>query len=267
MAIQNIKIIGRIISLLKIFKLKNVKSVLKKLFPFITPNNNINKIYAKLAHLGLIGLICVTILKFNYQPNMHQNQQAKLELFENNLLHLKRIAQVDWQRCYHIKKTITIIDQFNPKMKSQLKLRIAEEIYEMSYKYGNLDVELICATITHETAHSWNPNIVSPAEAIGLMQILPITGAFLAKEEGIPYYKIETILHDPILNIRLGCRYLSSLVKAYQIDGGLAAYNGGERRAERWVKNGRAEGILHEETAIYVPSILKIYEEYREMSI
>jgi soluble lytic murein transglycosylase len=144
-------------------------------------------------------------------------------------------------------------------------MKIANEIYQMSKRYSNLEIELICATITHETALTWDPDIVSPANAIGLMQIIPPTGRSLANKQGLEFDKIETTLFDPIINIQLGCRYLSKLIAAYNLDGGLAAYNGGMKRAESWVRNGRAKGILHEETDRYVPSILKIYEEFKRM--
>jgi soluble lytic murein transglycosylase len=95
----------------------------------------------------------------------------------------------------------------------------------MSKKYPNLDIDFISATITHESAKTWNPNVISKVGARGLMQVMPATGAFLAAEEGINWTSTRDVLHDPIYNIRLGCRYLSQLVSAYEHKGGLAAYN------------------------------------------
>jgi soluble lytic murein transglycosylase-like protein len=206
------------------------------------------------------------ILKFNYyQIEIDRQQQGHIDDLYKNLILIKNISQIEWERFNNIKKIVNIIDQFNHQMEYELKLTIANEIYQMSKRYNNLDIELICATITHETALTWNPAIVSPANAIGLMQIIAPTGCLLAKEEGIEFDKIETILFDPILNINLGCRYLSKLVGVYSLDGGLAAYNGGMKRAETWLRNGRAKGILREETDKYVPSILKIYQEFRRL--
>jgi len=231
-------------------------------------NNMLNKFYYKLAYFCLIVISCVLILKFNiFQCKIDKQQHGQLENFTRALMNVKKIAQIEWDRHNNMKKIITIIDRYNSKMEYDLKQKIANEIYEMSNRYRNLDIDLICATITHETAQTWNPKIVSPANAIGMMQIIPATGFFLAKEEGIEFRKIEGILSDPIINIRLGCRYLSSLIAAYNIDGGLAAYNGGMKRAEKWVRNGRIKGILHEETEYYVPSILKFYEQYQQMTI
>jgi soluble lytic murein transglycosylase len=96
------------------------------------------------------------------------------------------------------------------------------------------------------------------------MQIMPATGRMLAEAEGLPWDSPEASLYDPILNIRLGCRYLSGLVQAYSVDGGLAAYNGGEWRAERWLKANRDYEVLALETRGYVPAILKIYDRLRQ---
>ncbi len=188
-----------------------------------------------------------------------------LDRISTEMTQATAIARVDQQRQYTMNKITTIINFYNPKMTEVLKRQIAREIYEMTMKYSNLDLELICATITHETGLTWDPRAVSPVNAMGLMQIMPATGIVLAKEEGLEIDRIERWLFDPIINIRLGCRYLSQLIEAYHLDGGLAAYNGGMRRAELWLRNGRAKGILHHETDRYVPSILKIYQVYQNM--
>jgi soluble lytic murein transglycosylase-like protein len=49
------------------------------------------------------------------------------------------------------------------------------------------------------------------------------------------------------------------------LEAGLAGYNGGDRQAKRWQRGGRANGELHPETANYVPSVLKEYNEYRKL--
>jgi soluble lytic murein transglycosylase len=215
----------------------------------------------------LATLFFATLGFCNFRMAAQQQQQKQIERADLAVQCLLAAAKVDSARQQSIRKIVSIIARYNPAMAEPMKFKIAEEVYRMSLKYSNLDVELICATITHESGRSWNPLAVSRVGALGLMQIMPLTGRDLAIDEGIAWTSAEETLFDPVLNIRLGCRYLSALVGAYNVDGGLAAYNGGERRAERWVRNGRAHGILHEETAFYVPSILKIYEQYRRMSI
>ncbi len=194
----------------------------------------------------------------------HEDELQRIVELQPPLSALRATVQFDSVRRVTLDKVLGIIDQYNLKMPSDLKLKIADEIYLMNLKYRNLDVELICATITHETGHTWNPRSLSWAGARGLMQIMPATGRMLAEAEGLAWDSPEEVLFDPILNIRLGCRYLSGLVLAYSIDGGLAAYNGGEKRAERWLREDRRDDILAQETRIYVPAILKIYDRFRE---
>ncbi|MFQ5825075.1 MAG: lytic transglycosylase domain-containing protein [bacterium] len=176
---------------------------------------------------------------------------------------LKSFATIDQIRKENIEKVISVINRYNPTMDEESKFKIASEISDVSMKYNNLDVDLICATITHESALTWDPTVVSNAGAMGLMQVMPSTGEFLAEIEGIEWTAPEEILFNPILNIRLGSRFLSSLIELYQIDGGLAAYNGGGKRAAMWLEQNRAQGILYDETQKYVPAVLALYEQFR----
>ena len=192
------------------------------------------------------------------QPNA-----KKITSLEMMLQDLRSSMNIDSVRQYNIQRIMAIIDQYNATMPSGQKYEIANEIYNMSIKYENLDVDLICATITHESAGTWSPEIVSQAGAMGLMQIMPTTGMFVAVYEDVTWTSAEDVLFNPIYNIRIGSRYLSSLVSLYDVDGGLAAYNGGERRAAIWLVSGKADGVLYKETAKYVPAIMKLYTEYQ----
>jgi len=218
----------------------------------------------QIARAGLLLALGVMIAGFYFHVQyVHRQQQKQILQLHGKLQRLKTMAQVDGARQQHIRRIGALIDRFNRKMASELKFRIAAEIYEMSRKYSRLEVELICATITHESGRTWNPEAISPAGALGLMQILPSTGIYLAKAEGLTWTSAESILFDPIYNLRLGCRYLAELISTYGVEAGLAAYNGGDRQAKLWLQGGRANQLLHAETAYYVPAILRIYEEYR----
>ncbi len=209
-----------------------------------------------------IVITSLTLVSFSFKFFTLDKATQRLSEIESALIELKAALNVDSVRQYYIQKVIALIDRYNKSMPAEMKYNIANEIYEMSVKYSNLDVDLICATITHESAFTWNPKIVSRAGAMGLMQIMPATGMFLAESEGIPWTSAEDVLFDPVYNIRLGCRYLSTLISMYNIEGGLAAYNGGERRAALWLQKGKDDRVLWEETRSYVPAILKLYQEY-----
>lgn len=187
----------------------------------------------------------------------------QLHLMRSRALAGNRMIRMNEERQASIDKVVQIISRYNRTMSDSLKYAVAAEIYRMSQKYPNLNVDFICATITHESAKTWDPKVVSRAGALGLMQVMPMTGAFLAVEEGIPWTSAEEVLFDPILNIRLGCRYLNEMVTLYEHDGGLAAYNGGPKRAAMWIANNRDDAILWEETRNYIPAVLKLYEHFR----
>ncbi|HEV2132256.1 MAG TPA: lytic transglycosylase domain-containing protein, partial [Longimicrobiaceae bacterium] len=76
---------------------------------------------------------------------------------------------------------------------------------------------------------------VSPAGAVGLMQVMPATGRGLARAAGIANFDPQ-MLRQPETNVRLGTRFLADLQRRY---GGratdvFAAYNAGPGRLVRW---------------------------------
>jgi soluble lytic murein transglycosylase len=222
---------------------------------------------ARIMKVVSIVALCALVIGFSFQSfRIYNAQEDKISELERALQDLRAAMNIDSVRQYSIQKVIAIVNRFNPNMDSAKKYEIANTIYEMSVKYPNLDIDLICATITHESARTWNPETVSQAGAMGLMQVMPMTGVYIAKYEDINWSSPEEILFNPVFNIRIGCRYLSSLISEYNVDGGLAAYNGGEKRAALWVKSGHAAGILWDETSFYVPSVKNLYKQYREMN-
>ncbi len=120
----------------------------------------------------------------------------------------------------------------------------------------------------------FNPTITSPANAIGLTQLLPSTARALARELGVGFSVSR--LTDPAYNIRLGSRYLADRIE--QFDGSLilaiASYNAGPARVRQWLDNigdprqGRdpvdwIELIPVEETRNYVQRVLEATQIYR----
>ncbi|MBD3384957.1 transglycosylase SLT domain-containing protein [candidate division KSB1 bacterium] len=210
-------------------------------------------------HISVFSLVIAGVVYFDKTHSTLTDIEEKVYLSE-------KINSIDSTRISSIERIVQIISKYNPEMEAGLKQDIANEIYLMSQKYTNLNINFICATITHESARSWKPQVISNAGAMGLMQVMPTTGAFLAAEEGISFTSKE-ILYDPIINIRLGCRYLSQLVAMYEHDGGLAAYNGGPYRAEMWIESNKNYNILFAETRDYVPAVLELYQQFRSEQV
>jgi soluble lytic murein transglycosylase len=134
---------------------------------------------------------------------------------------------------------------------------------------NNLDPYMVASLIRQES--EFNPNVISYANAYGLMQIEPSTGKQLAREEGIAHFQTFQLL-DPQMNIRLGCRYLRQMLDKV---GGVpeyafAAYNAGDNRVTDWESAGPysgidefVESIPFTQTREYVEAILRNEETYR----
>ena len=120
---------------------------------------------------------------------------------------------------------------------------------------------------------TFNYLITSPANACGLLQIIPPTAKKLAAAEGIQNFS-QNLLYNPYMNIRLGVRYLKDLLVEYENDPMyvLANYNAGPRPAKRWQAAGkemtwdlRAEEISYWETRDYVKRCIGNYWVYSEV--
>ena len=134
---------------------------------------------------------------------------------------------------------------------------------------NNLDPYLVASLIRQES--EFNPSAISPANAYGLMQLLPSAGKSIAREEGIrPFQTYQ--LFDPATNIRLGTRYLRKTLDKFGgvTEYALAAYDAGDDRVRDWQAAGPYQGmdefvesIPFTETREYVEAILRNYETYK----
>jgi soluble lytic murein transglycosylase len=98
---------------------------------------------------------------------------------------------------------------------------------------------LVWAVMRQESA--FDPDAVSPAHAVGLMQLLPETARPIAAELSLP--ADDARLTSPPYAIRIGARALRKLLEQLRGDVPLAvaAYNGGVESVERWAS--RAPGM------------------------
>ncbi len=136
-----------------------------------------------------------------------------------------------------------------------------ETLIRSSKEHG-LDPVLVASLIRQES--NFNPVATSPVGARGLMQLMPAVGKNLARSSGIREYTDES-LYDAAINIRLGTRHLSGLLRrTSQVERVLAAYNAGESRVARWIRKAGAndpevftERIPFVETRDYVRAIIR----------
>ena len=69
---------------------------------------------------------------------------------------------------------------------------------------NELDPYLVASLIRQES--EFNPNAISRANAVGLMQLLPVTGKKVAKEVKMHHFS-PSQLYTPTVNLQLGTRY------------------------------------------------------------
>jgi len=148
--------------------------------------------------------------------------------------------------------------------------KVFEEFVMKSAKEFDLEPFLIWGLIRQES--QYQPQVLSRVGAVGLMQIMPATGADIAVKLGVS--KEDMNLQDPETNIRFGAYYLRSMLKQFDgnVDMALAAYNGGGGNVRRWKKSGimkKAEdfptAITFFETREYITKVMDGCLTYRWM--
>lgn len=156
-------------------------------------------------------------------------------------------------------------------------LRIGCFLYPKDYeltvrkfaKMYDVPQELVFSVIKAES--NYNEKAVSSKGAVGLMQIMEPTGKWAAEKMGKEEFSKE-LLYDPVINIQIGCFYLSYLMDLYEgnLENALAAYNAGPTNVDKWLedkaysKNGKnLTHIPFSETKDYVKKVMrniKIYD-------
>jgi tetratricopeptide (TPR) repeat protein len=120
---------------------------------------------------------------------------------------------------------------------------------------------------------SFNPDIISPAGAIGLMQIMPATGKTIARKLGVPFTADSLV--KPEVNIKFGAWYLNKLLDQFNENKvlALASYNAGPTNAMGWYLRNKekdidlfVEDIDFSETRKYVKMVLGNYWFYLKLA-
>ncbi|MGL4874068.1 MAG: lytic transglycosylase domain-containing protein [Clostridium sp.] len=143
------------------------------------------------------------------------------------------------------------------------------EIVNKYAKEYELDPLLVLSIIKVES--DFDPNAISNADAVGLMQITEPTGKDVAQALKDISFKVED-LYNPEKNIKMGCYYLRNLYNEFkEWNLVIAAYNGGRGNVQKWLdnneysKDGKLIKIPFPETEKYVTKVNKTFSVYERL--
>ncbi|MBC7386230.1 MAG: lytic transglycosylase domain-containing protein [Cryobacterium sp.] len=141
-----------------------------------------------------------------------------------------------------------------PTKHSKKARTLSSAIIHEADKYG-FDPVFILAVIQNESG--FNPEMRGGHTEIGLMQIKPVTAAWIAKKMKLKY-KGEKSLLNPVENVRIGIAFMSVLRDQFESHSRLyiSAYNMGARRVRQIVADDRmpkdyVQAVMKRYVAIY----------------
>ncbi|TVP72749.1 MAG: lytic transglycosylase domain-containing protein [Rhodobacteraceae bacterium] len=113
--------------------------------------------------------------------------------------------------------------------------RASFPITELAQAEFPVPMDLVKAIARRES--EFDPAVVSPADARGLMQVLPGTGEMMARLLDVPFDPRD-LTRNPVLNARLGAAYLQVLREEFGPSLALVAagYNAGPGRPRQWIE-------------------------------
>ena len=133
---------------------------------------------------------------------------------------------------------------------------------------------IVYAIARQESA--FNPSVVSPAQAYGLMQVTPDAARYVCKRHGATY-DLARLKNDSVYNATLGAAELGGLIEDYRGSYILtfAGYNAGRGSVKKWIERygdprdpkvdavDWVEKIPFSETRNYVQRIMENLQVYR----
>ena len=135
----------------------------------------------------------------------------------------------------------------------------------------SVDPHLVWAIIRQESRY--DASAVSPAGALGLMQVMPASAGLIRKNGKVPPKVIEEML-EPSKNLAYGVKILANNLSLFhgKLVPAVASYNADIKKVKEWVaKNDKMkpdefiESIPYLETRTYVKKVLSGYRAYSKL--
>lgn len=194
-------------------------------------------------------IVIITLFSYYYSFPIYYkmlNEQNKVDIIKNTI-------RVDYEKT----RILKIISSFHSGLPHAEAIKISNLIFNIGKEY-EINPALILAVIRVES--SFNNYSYSDVGAVGLMQVRPVTGLYLIKKYNIKSKKFNyntkyieylpaSYLYNPSLNIRIGARYLLSLLYEFKsLKLALFAYNVGPTIIFKTINSNRFN--LKEESTI-----------------
>lgn len=146
--------------------------------------------------------------------------------------------------CVAIASVSVLARKYGIKYRKDIE-RIANEV--------GIESNLVMAIC--KTESSFRSSVVSKANAIGLMQILPSTAEWVCEQNGLDYSYEK--LFDYEFNAKVGCFYLKYLQNKFPFEWAIVAYNAGENKVSEWIDRGLdVDEIPYKESREYLKKVL-----------
>jgi len=145
-----------------------------------------------------------------------------------------------------------------------------------SFKSIGPDIEKSVIYAIARQESGFNPAVVSPAQAYGLMQVTPEAGRYVCKRAGVGF-DLARLKTDPVYNTALGAAELGGLIEDFRGSYIMtfAAYNAGRGSLKKWIDRygdprdpkvdavDWVELIPFSETRNYVQRVMENLQVYR----
>ena len=136
---------------------------------------------------------------------------------------------------------------------------------------NNVDPLLMLSIMRAESL--FRHDAVSRVGALGLVQVMPATGARVAALMGRDDFRVEKLL-SPETNIGVGTWYMGQLLDRFagQYPLAVGAYDGGPHNIGRWLRSKQGipleefiEEIAFDETRNYIKKVMRFYSIYADI--
>ena len=256
-------------------KFKEVMSSLRSQDPY--------GFYGQMAHVDSVALQPI-----NSDTKSHEFKADALSwsIYLNNfdlahkiVDHTKDIDLLEFYHAEYFDKLIFKYFSFDYEKRKEILKESPLYAYPLAYKADfiksnlskNVPTELLMAIARQESA--FNKYARSPADAFGLLQLIPIRAKELSKRYKIPF-KNYNDLYSPETNIALSSKLLDQLMRRQKKNfiHFVASYNAGETPINRWKKSFKKlsdmefiEEIPYSETRKYVKLVARNILVYKRL--